>query len=153
MKIVAILTATGLAAASFLVFAGAEGHGGHGRGGERLKAADTNGDGMISRAESAALPRIAQHFDQIDANRDGQVTKDELRAFHQQHHGDHRGDRKGGLKRADTDGDGRISKAEAQANAPRLFEHFDAIDANRDGFVTREEMKAARKAHHAQSTK
>lgn len=140
MKIVVALSAASLAAASFLVFA-APGHEGRG---ERLKAADTNGDGMISRSEAAALPRLAPHFEQIDANRDGQLTMDELRAFHQQNHAH----RKGGMKRADTDGDGRISKAEAQANAPRLFERFDQVDANRDGFVTREEMKAARKQHH-----
>ena len=38
---------------------------------ERLKAADKDGDGKISRAEAAALPRIAKHFDEIDTNKDG----------------------------------------------------------------------------------
>ena len=50
---------------------------------ERLKAADKDGDGKISRAEAAALPRIAKHFDEIDANKDGFITREELKAFHE----------------------------------------------------------------------
>lgn len=108
---------------------------------ERLKAADTNADGLISRAEAAALPRLAEHFDEIDANRDGQVSFEELRAFHAAHRGEHR---KAAMKRMDTDGDGKLSRAEALAAAAA---RFDAADANKDGFLTPEEMKAARQAH------
>ena len=49
---------------------------------ERLKAADKDGDGKISRAEAVALPRIAKHFDEIDTNKDGFITREELKAFH-----------------------------------------------------------------------
>ncbi len=103
---------------------------------QRLAAADTNGDGMISRDEAAALPKLAAHFDQIDTNRDGQITREELRAAAMQRVAAH-------LRKVDTDGDGRISRAEAQAGAPRLAAHFDRIDTDGDGFITREEMKAA----------
>jgi Ca2+-binding EF-hand superfamily protein len=51
-------------------------------------------------------------------------------------------------KRIDTDGDGKVSLAEAQANAPRLAKHFEQLDANHDGFVTPDEMKAAFRHHH-----
>jgi Ca2+-binding EF-hand superfamily protein len=139
MRYVAILTAFGFASAALIAMAGSEGHDGQGAMAARLKQADTNGDGMISRDEAKALPRIAAHFDEIDANHDGQITADELRAFHQMH-GAKRGDAM--FKKLDTDGDGRISRAEAQA-APRLAENFDAIDANKDGFITMEEMAAA----------
>ena len=140
MKHVLILAALGLSAATSLVFA--DGPGGHHRGAmmERLKAADTNGDGMISREEAAALPMVAKNFDQIDANRDGQVTFDELRAFHEQQRAEH-------WKRLDTDGDGRISRQEAQANAPRLAERFDKLDTNGDGFLTPDELRAAHNRH------
>ncbi|MBN6113541.1 EF-hand domain-containing protein [Xanthomonas bonasiae] len=48
---------------------------------QRLKAADANGDGLISRSEAdASLPRIAKRFDALDGNRDGQLSPDELRA-------------------------------------------------------------------------
>ena len=47
---------------------------------DRIKAADKDGDGKISRAEAVALPRIAKHFDEIDTNKDGFVTKEELKA-------------------------------------------------------------------------
>ena len=47
---------------------------------ERMKAADKDGDGRISRAEAAAMPRLAKHFDEIDTNKDGFITKDEMKA-------------------------------------------------------------------------
>jgi hypothetical protein len=50
------------------------------------------------------------------------------------------------FKRADTDGDGRISRDEAEKHLPRLARHFDRVDANKDGFVTLEEVFALRKA-------
>jgi Ca2+-binding EF-hand superfamily protein len=152
MKYVAILTALGLASAASLVFAddnpaapqAGEQHR-HGHLMEKLRAADTNGDGLISRQEAAALPMIAKNFDAIDANHDGQLSKDELKAYFQ-------AKRQEGaaawFKKVDTDGDGRISKAEAQANAPRLAAHFDQIDTNGDGYITPEELAAAHQHHH-----
>ena len=50
---------------------------------ERLKAADKNGVGKISREEAtASLPKLSKHFDQIDANKDGFISKDEMKAWH-----------------------------------------------------------------------
>ncbi len=142
MKTAALFAAVGLACAATL--AGAAPGAGEGHDPMmRFKQADTNGDGMISRDEAKALPMIAKHFDEIDANHDGQITADELRAFHQKMHGNHAGKR---FQKLDTDGDGRISRAEAQA-APKLAEHFDAIDANKDGYITPDELAAARQKH------
>ena len=45
---------------------------------EALKRFDKNGDGKISRDE--APDRMARHFDEIDANHDGFITLDELKA-------------------------------------------------------------------------
>lgn len=51
---------------------------------ERLKTADTNGDGLIDKAEAdAKLPRIAKRFDTLDANADGKLSPEELRAVGQ----------------------------------------------------------------------
>lgn len=51
--------------------------------------------------------------------------------------------------RADADGDGALSRAEAEKEMPRLARRFDALDANQDDRVTREEIDAARKARAA----
>lgn len=52
---------------------------------ERLKAADTNGDGLIDRSEAeAGLPRVAEHFDKLDADGDGKLSRDELRKMREQ---------------------------------------------------------------------
>lgn len=54
-------------------------HGGRGLGGARMIVmADTDKDGRITLAEAEAL--ALQHFDRLDANRDGQVTPEERRA-------------------------------------------------------------------------
>ena len=60
------------------------------------------------------------------------------------------GPRKGGergerFKKADTNGDGALSKTEVDAaGMKRLSANFDKIDTNKDGKISREEMKAAR---------
>ena len=47
--------------------------------------------------------------------------------------------------RADTDGDGRVSRAEATAaGAERSGAWFDKLDADKDGYVTQEETRQAR---------
>ncbi len=55
----------------------------HGGGKQKFIAADTNGDGKLSRGEAQALPHIAKHFDAIDLNHDGYITRDEMRAAHE----------------------------------------------------------------------
>lgn len=105
---------------------------------EKLKAADTNGDGMISGEEAnAGLPRLARHFNRIDTDKNGLITMNEFEAamkgMHRRHHG--------AMTHLDKDGDGRISLDEAQA-APRLAKHFDQIDADKDGYLTKDELRA-----------
>ena len=100
---------------------------------------DANNDGVVDRAEAAASPGFAARFDQMDKNKDGRLTADER----PQRHGWRRGGRQGHGKmmQADTDKDGRISKAEAAAD-PKLAERFAKMDANRDGFVDRADFQA-----------
>jgi Ca2+-binding EF-hand superfamily protein len=51
--------------------------------------------------------------------------------------------------RADTDGDGRVSRAEATAAASeRSSDWFDKLDLNKDGYITSDEMKQARETRH-----
>jgi hypothetical protein len=140
---IAILTTLALGATATLVLADPGERPGRAAMMERLKAADTNADGLISRAEAAALPRLLEHFDEIDANKDGQISAEELRAFHAAHRGGH-GGAGGFFKRMDANGDGKVSKQEALDAAAA---HFDRLDANKDGFVTADEMAAAQKSH------
>lgn len=50
------------------------------------------------------------------------------------------------FKRADANGDGRLSREEAQKGMPQVARDFERIDANKDGRVTLDELEAARKA-------
>ncbi len=101
--------------------------------------ADANKDGNISREEAAKHPHMAQNFDKIDANKDGMLSKAELQAYAKAHEGE-------GFKMLDADGNGSISRAEA-AKHPRLTKHFDQIDTNKDGSLSKEELQAFRAAH------
>ncbi len=47
-----------------------------------FKNADKDGNGTLSRTELEAwMPEAAREFNRIDANRDGQVTREELQQF------------------------------------------------------------------------
>ena len=118
-----------------------------GERGSHFKKADTDGNGTLSRAEAEkGMPGLAKKFDQIDTNKDGQLSRDELKAFKKAHKGDRKAKADERFKHADTNGDGKISKAEAEKGAPRLAKKFDAIDTNKDGQLTQEELRAYRES-------
>lgn len=131
----------------------------------RTAKADTNGDGALSRAEFVAQAQA--RFDRLDADRNGQVTREERRTARagspRRHAGMMRGGRMGGgkmLERLDTDRDGRVSRAEydaittrmsaratARGVAPadlgkRMDVRFARLDANRDGYIDAAERAA-----------
>lgn len=134
------------------------------RAAERFKRADADGNGSLSRAEmEKAAPHMARHFDALDANRDGQVTPAEIDDWRKSRAARAEGTQaeriaraRAGFdahfKKADSDGDGALSKAEADKGMPRLAGKFDRIDADRDGKITRQEvhawLKARRDARH-----
>jgi Ca2+-binding EF-hand superfamily protein len=122
--------------------------------GSHFKKADADANGTLSRAEVAkSLPRLAEKFDQIDTNKDGQISRDEFGAWKKAHKGERQAKAAERFKHADANGDGKISRAEAEKNAPRLAKKFDAIDANKDGQLTQEELRAYRESKHSRKHK
>jgi Ca2+-binding EF-hand superfamily protein len=101
-----------------------------GRGHGMMMRADTNGDGTISRAEFTAQSEA--RFVRMDKNGDGFITADEIGGKGGNGPG-------GGLMAADTDHDGKISRAEFIAQST---ERFAKLDANGDGQISGDEMKA-----------
>lgn len=128
---------------------------------------DTDKDGAITKAEADAFREKMRRemrdrmFDRIDSDKNGQISRAEFDAHHQNmgmrdgrrgKHGGHHGHHamkggmglKGGMfERADANGDGKVTLAEAQSHA---LAKFDAADANKDGTLTPEERRDAWKA-------
>lgn len=125
---------------------------------------DLNGDGKVTKEEREALrqKRFDDRFAKLDTDRNGQISKAEFQAQREAGQGKvaewraekggpdgprmggrhHRGGKmRGGMWGVDGDKDGTITRAEFMA---RPLAMFDRADANKDGVVTAEEMKAAR---------
>lgn len=116
-----------------------------GMGGEKMLARiDTNGDGLISKAENRAA--VEARFARMDANGDGTIGADERgKGMGKWKRGGGRrgggtesrhGAMHGGVK-AVANGDGVITRAEFDAQSAARFA---AMDANKDGKIEKSEL-------------
>ena len=116
---------------------------------------DSNGDGVICQAEAAgaAAKRSVERFAEMDANGDGELTRQERQDYRQQRQEQRQATReqrreeaRNRAQAADSNGDGALSYDEARtAGMQRLVDNFARIDRNRDGLVTRDEIQRLRR--------
>ena len=102
-----------------------------------VKAADKNGDGKITKVEAGDAP----WFSKLDQNSDGVIDAAELEKARKAMSAAGRNQFDAVLKKADKNGDGKITKAEAGDAA-----WFAKLDQNKDDVIDAEELEKARKA-------
>ena len=134
---------------------------------EHFARLDADRDGFVIMAEADAMradrrekrseriaERRADRFDRLDTDKNGQLSRAEFDA-RREHRAERRAARPGRMHvralrgnlhgrmfaMADANKDQRVSLQEATAAA---LQHFDAVDANRDGQVTRDERRQMR---------
>jgi Ca2+-binding EF-hand superfamily protein len=89
-------------------------------------------------------PLLLHYFDQIDADKSGELSRAEITAWIGSTREQMRQQFLGRFRAADANGDGRLSRDEAQGGTPGLFEHFEVVDLNGDGLVSLTEIEQLR---------
>lgn len=88
---------------------------------------------------------IEQGFAAMDGNKDGSVSKDEFTKYMTGYLAAQREEFDKGFNALDTNKDGKISKEESAGNSA-LEASFDQIDEDGDGFVNKDDLRAAMQA-------
>ncbi|MCR8546812.1 EF-hand domain-containing protein [Salipiger sp. P9] len=109
---------------------------------EMFDQLDADGDGKVTKDELAAMGPAAA-FAEADANGDGALEGDELTAFQAAQDKAREARRQQMmLQRFDADKDGKLSLEEMQANARGPAQMFDRLDTDKDGAVSKDELSA-----------
>ena len=141
-KILLVAVGAAALAASACGFAQAQ-NGPEDRGGHHgLFESDSNNDGVLTQSEFNS-GRDAL-FARLDADHDGQLSREEMHAQRGEHRGrrgGHRGGHPGGppgggFEGADANNDGNITREEFLARPIQMFER---LDANHDGVISASE--------------
>ena len=145
-----LIAAAGVALAALSTAALADRGPGNGPGPalmQRFDELDTNKDGKLSAEELAALR--TGHMAAADTDKDGTLTRDEMVAFRQQQAGERAGK---AFDRMDADGDGRLSLAEMDSRkGPSPERMIKRADTDGDGVLSKAEVEAwmvKMKGHH-----
>lgn len=158
MNMKATLTVLSIALCFSLSAQGPPG-GGQGRGGKQgqnqqrskpdaseiLSMLDTNNDEVIDKDEASKDKRgkIAEDFDEIDADEDGYIDLEELKASLNNRKPKKKISAEKIIKEVDDNGDGLLNELEIAAKDKRnLVENFSKIDTNQDNEISLEELKA-----------
>jgi Ca2+-binding EF-hand superfamily protein len=142
-----VVTAAAVLAMAATVLWGQEaGNGPAGAGGQRggpgtpadhFKQMDTNTNGVLDKTEFRGP---LQMFEQIDADKSGTLTREELQTFRRKQV-ENRGNPEEFFKRMDTNTNGVLDKTEFRGPP----EMFDRIDADKSGTLTKEELQTFRR--------
>ena len=101
---------------------------------------DENKDGKLSKDE--VRKGVDKMFTDIDTDKDGFITKDEMKAHHKGMHEQMHSKMQERWKAADKDGDGALSRAEVDgAGMKMLSRDFDKLDKNKDGKLMPDEIR------------
>jgi hypothetical protein len=138
------VTLAALVAASFSTIANAEGKP---RGGDRMaqmfvfEDADTNADGNVTKEEIAAYH--AAKTAALDTDKDGNLSEAELIAAHAQRQVDREAKMaKRMIEKRDANNDGVLSLDEMAPKGDRADKMFDRADSNGDGAISKAEADA-----------
>jgi len=114
-----------------------------GRALENFKAADSNKDGLLSRAEAEkSLPQMALRFDALDANKDGQISAEELQTMRARAQGSMRPAQAGqmmGGGHMQGAGRGSMPASGMRGSTGMVGTGCAQADADKDGIVTHDE--------------
>lgn len=137
-RAVMISGVTAMALALSAGFAAAKG--GHGFNGPRVsfEQLDANGDGQVTKEELAAQATI--RFNAVDTNGDGNLSAEEIAAASERA-------KENRIKRMidkrDANGDGVLSQEEMKGDGDRAERMFERLDDNNDGTISAEEFQEA----------
>lgn len=107
-------------------------HGGDGHGGPKhhFEQLDENKDGKVTRLE--LLAHAEARFNDADADKNGRVTRDEREVQHAKRKAAH-------FKKRDVNGDGKLSQQEVDKMPDEVFARH---DSNGDKFLSQSELEA-----------